>query len=83
MTMETADGEMVDVFLESRTTTKEQAEAFRTLLKEADTPVAYNYQITSVVRSEGVSYINGEETLEQAVENVGKRMDLYLAEQAQ
>lgn len=83
MTMETANGELVDVFLESRTPTKEQAEAFRTLLKAADTPVAYNYQITSVVRSEGVSYINGEETLEQAVENVGKRMDLYLAEQAQ
>lgn len=83
MTVKGADGEMINILLESSTPTQEQVDAFRNLLKEATTPVSYNYQIISVIREEGTSYLNGEKTLEQAVENVSQRMDLYLAEQAQ
>lgn len=53
---------------------------FRKCMEEADTAYLKNDLIEYAVYEEGIAYIQGTKSLDEAVEGIGKKISLYMAE---
>ena len=57
-----------------------QVERLRKCIESADTPYIEDVVIESVVYEEGIIYLQGRESLEEAVDNIYKKVAIYMAE---
>ena len=57
-----------------------QVERLRKCVESADTAYIEDVVIESVVYEEGVIYLQGSESLEEAVDNIYKKVAIYMAE---
>ena len=49
-------------------------------MERVDTPYIEDKTLENAIYEEGISYFQGEESLEEAVNEIEKKMSLYLAE---
>lgn len=59
---------------------EEQLEELRQMLEAADTPSLTDETIWNVVKEQGEKYLEGSQELEEAVNNIMQKVNLYLAE---
>lgn len=70
-----------DDYFEVFAATPEDVAAVRELINTADRSFYYNSSIASIIEEEASSYINGAISVEEAVETINNRVQLYLDEQ--
>lgn len=68
------------VYLEVYWPNEEQQAAFRKCMEETDTAYLKNDFIEYAVYDEGAAYIQGEKSLEEAMEAIEKKISIYMAE---
>ena len=78
MSSSNEDGERVDYV--SYWPDESQAERLRRCVELADTPYIEDAVIERAVYEEGVIYLQGRESLEEAVDNIYKKVAIYMAE---
>lgn len=76
--MSNTDG--LQVYLEVYWPDEEQRAAFRNCIEKADTAYLENDFIEYAVYEEGIAYIQGDKSLEEAMEAIGKKISIYMAE---
>lgn len=59
---------------------EEEIAAFRKCMEEADTAYIENDVLENAVYEEGTAYIQGTKSLEEAVNDIEKKVSIYLAE---
>ena len=59
---------------------QEQIDNLEKWMERVDTPYIEDKTLENAIYEEGTSYFQGEESLEEAVNKIEKKMSLYLAE---
>lgn len=60
--------------------TEEQARKYREMLTSVSTPMCDDYTLYFTVQEAAVAYLSGEISLDEAMEQIIRKMDIYLAE---
>lgn len=77
-TLSNAEG--LYVYLEMRIPKDDEVEALLAWIESADTAYVEDVTFEEAVYEEGIAYMNGEKSLESAVDGIEKKLAIYLAE---